>query len=218
MCRRICEPSASRTRSSAAASPASSRKTSTSSRAATVSASASPRRFCTSPTCSFSTSPRLWPRPEPDRRDSQPHQGARQGEDGHPLHAHPLRGADHVLARAHHQRGAAGRRRHARAAHRGLDRRRSEGARGGRASARSGARRDGDSKCVRGDGWRLGVDTVEGDGPNTLGFELRHGADDVRRVLFETVVKHDLVLLELRRTQVSLEDTFRKLTDNRRAA
>ena len=40
----------------------------------------------------------------------------------------------------------------------------------------------------------------------------------MRRVLFETVVKHDLVLLELRRTQVSLEDTFRKLTDNRRAA
>lgn len=63
-----------------------------------------------------------------------------------------------------------------------------------------------------------GVETVEGDGPNTLGFELRHGADDVRRVLFETVVKHDLVLLELRRTQVSLEDTFRKLTDTRRAA
>lgn len=62
------------------------------------------------------------------------------------------------------------------------------------------------------------VETIEGEGAGTLGFELRHGVDDVRRVLFETVVKNDLVLLELRRTQVSLEETFRKLTDTRRAA
>lgn len=62
------------------------------------------------------------------------------------------------------------------------------------------------------------VEVGEGEGAGTLGFELRHGAEDVRRVLFETVVKNDLVLLELRRTQVSLEETFRKLTDTRRAA
>jgi ABC-2 type transport system ATP-binding protein len=66
-----------------------------------------------------------------------------------------------------------------------------------------------------------GVSAVEvaGDeGAGTLGFTVRYGSDDVRRVLFDTVVKMDLVLLELRRTQVSLEDTFRKLTDTRRAA
>jgi ABC-2 type transport system ATP-binding protein len=41
-----------------------------------------------------------------------------------------------------------------------------------------------------------------------------HGVDaeDPRRALFECAVQRDLVLLELRRTQVSLEDTFRKLT------
>lgn len=62
------------------------------------------------------------------------------------------------------------------------------------------------------------VEEAEGEGAGTLGFRLQHGADDVRRLLFETAVKHDLVLLEVRRTQVSLEDTFRKLTDTRRAA
>ncbi len=56
------------------------------------------------------------------------------------------------------------------------------------------------------------VDAVAGEGGNTLGFKLRHGVEDPRRSLFEHVVKQDLVLLEVRRTQVSLEDTFRKLT------
>lgn len=62
------------------------------------------------------------------------------------------------------------------------------------------------------------VEVTEGEGAGTLGFRVRHGADDVRRTLFETAVKNDWVLLELKRTQVSLEDTFRKLTDTRRAA
>lgn len=62
------------------------------------------------------------------------------------------------------------------------------------------------------------VEVAEGEGAGTLGFRIRHGAEDVRRTLFETVVKNDLVLLEVRRTHVSLEDTFRKLTDTRRAA
>lgn len=56
------------------------------------------------------------------------------------------------------------------------------------------------------------VDPAAGEGGNTLGFKLRHGLEDPRRALFEHVVKQDLVLLEARRTQVSLEDTFRKLT------
>jgi ABC-2 type transport system ATP-binding protein len=57
-----------------------------------------------------------------------------------------------------------------------------------------------------------GVDAVEGEGHGTLGFKLRFGVEDPRRALFETVVKNDWVILEVRRTQVSLEDTFRKLT------
>ncbi|MFO0593896.1 MAG: ATP-binding cassette domain-containing protein [Myxococcaceae bacterium] len=65
-----------------------------------------------------------------------------------------------------------------------------------------------------------GVDAAEGEGSGTLGFKLRFGAEDPRRALFEAVVKADLVVLEVRRTQVSLEDTFRKLTgsDSRKAA
>ena len=56
------------------------------------------------------------------------------------------------------------------------------------------------------------VENAEGEGHGTLGFRLRFGVEDPRRALFETVVKHDLMLLEVRRTQASLEDTFRKLT------
>lgn len=60
-----------------------------------------------------------------------------------------------------------------------------------------------------------GVTGVEGIVPEeagTLAFALRFTVEDPRRALFECAVKNDLVLLELRRTQVSLEDTFRKLT------
>lgn len=63
-----------------------------------------------------------------------------------------------------------------------------------------------------------GVDDAEGEGSGTLGFRIRHGSEDIRRTLFETAVKNDLTLLEVHRTQVSLEETFRKLTDTRRAA
>ncbi len=62
------------------------------------------------------------------------------------------------------------------------------------------------------------VDNAEGDGQGTVGFRIRAGAEDVRRSIFELAVKQDLVLLEVRRTQVSLEETFRKLTDTPRAA
>jgi ABC-2 type transport system ATP-binding protein len=60
-----------------------------------------------------------------------------------------------------------------------------------------------------------GVSAVEpaaSDEPGTLAYRLRFGLEDPRRALFECAVKNELVLLELRRTQVSLEDTFRKLT------
>jgi ABC-2 type transport system ATP-binding protein len=64
-----------------------------------------------------------------------------------------------------------------------------------------------------------GVEQADADGPGTFGFEVRFGNEDVRRTLFDVVVQNDLVLLEVRRTQASLEDTFRKLTmDPRRAA
>jgi ABC-2 type transport system ATP-binding protein len=65
-----------------------------------------------------------------------------------------------------------------------------------------------------------GVESAEGEGHGTLGFRLRFGAEDPRRALFEAVVKQDLMLLEVRRTQASLEDTFRKLTgsESRKAA
>ena len=63
-----------------------------------------------------------------------------------------------------------------------------------------------------------GVEATEGEGMGTAGFRLRFGLEDPRRALFEAVVKHELLLLEVRRTQASLEDTFRKLTEPRKAA
>jgi ABC-2 type transport system ATP-binding protein len=56
------------------------------------------------------------------------------------------------------------------------------------------------------------VEASEGEGGDTLGFTLRYGSEDPRRALFEAAVKHELLLLEVRRRHVSLEETFRKLT------
>jgi len=56
------------------------------------------------------------------------------------------------------------------------------------------------------------VEAAEGEGAGTLGFALRYGKEDPRRALFETAVRNALVLLEVRRRHVSLEETFRKLT------
>jgi ABC-2 type transport system ATP-binding protein len=56
------------------------------------------------------------------------------------------------------------------------------------------------------------VESAESEGNGTLGFALRYGKEDPRRALFETAVKHGLLLLEVRRKHVSLEETFRKLT------
>ena len=63
------------------------------------------------------------PRPEPDRRDPLADQGDRPREDGHPVDAHPARGAGDLQPRRHHQRRQAGRRRHARRAARARARR-----------------------------------------------------------------------------------------------
>lgn len=65
------------------------------------------------------------------------------------------------------------------------------------------------------------VEKADDEGLGTAGFRVRFGAEDPRRALFEALVQHGLMVLELKRTQASLEDTFRKLTaagDSRRAA
>ncbi|MEW5851384.1 MAG: ATP-binding cassette domain-containing protein [Myxococcota bacterium] len=56
------------------------------------------------------------------------------------------------------------------------------------------------------------VSAIAPDGEGTLGFSLRHGKLDPRRAVFEAAVQNGMILLEMRRQQVSLEETFRKLT------
>jgi ABC-2 type transport system ATP-binding protein len=57
-----------------------------------------------------------------------------------------------------------------------------------------------------------GVENAEAEGSGTLAFNLRYKLEDPRRALFEAAVKHDVVLLEVHRKHVSLEETFRRLT------
>ncbi|MFH1810049.1 MAG: ATP-binding cassette domain-containing protein [Pseudomonadota bacterium] len=61
-----------------------------------------------------------------------------------------------------------------------------------------------------------GVRTVtshEGEGAGTLGYRVQTaGKDDPREGLFRAAVENDLVLLDLHREHISLEDTFRRLT------
>jgi ABC-2 type transport system ATP-binding protein len=56
------------------------------------------------------------------------------------------------------------------------------------------------------------VESAEAEGSGTLGFRLAYGNDDPRRAVFDATVKNQLVLLEMRRQHLSLEETFRKLT------
>ena len=56
------------------------------------------------------------------------------------------------------------------------------------------------------------VESGQAEGPGTLGFVLRYADEDPRRGLFEAAVKNNLLILEVRRKHVSLEETFRKLT------
>jgi ABC-2 type transport system ATP-binding protein len=52
-------------------------------------------------------------------------------------------------------------------------------------------------------------DTAE---PGAVAFTLKYGSDDPRRALFDVVVQRDWLLLGLEHRQVSLEETFRRLT------
>jgi ABC-2 type transport system ATP-binding protein len=56
-----------------------------------------------------------------------------------------------------------------------------------------------------------GVDRADGEGAETLGFTLR-ASGDPREAVFAAAVSNDVVLLDLHREKVSLEDTFRRLT------
>lgn len=58
----------------------------------------------------------------------------------------------------------------------------------------------------------LSVEVQAGDGAGTEGFRIRYQEEDPRRAVFETAIKNDWILLEMRHERVSLEDFFRKLT------
>lgn len=46
----------------------------------------------------------------------------------------------------------------------------------------------------------------------SLNFSINYGFDDPRRQIFEKIIALDLVLLEMHKKEVTLEETFRKLT------
>lgn len=57
------------------------------------------------------------------------------------------------------------------------------------------------------------VDSSQGEGEGTLGFQLHTaGEADPRENLFKAAVDNDLILLDMHLEHVSLEDTFRRLT------
>ena len=57
------------------------------------------------------------------------------------------------------------------------------------------------------------VGSLDGEGAGTFGFSIRtKGGADPRRAIFGAAVTHDFVLLDMHREKVSLEDTFRRLT------
>jgi ABC-2 type transport system ATP-binding protein len=58
-----------------------------------------------------------------------------------------------------------------------------------------------------------GVERADGEGDGTFGFRIRTaGSADPREAIFNAAVERGLVLLDLHRERVSLEDTFRQLT------
>src|SRR5207245_202083 len=62
------------------------------------------------------------------------------------------------------------------------------------------------------------VQPADGEGAGTFAFSLTAaGADDPRASIFSAAVSNDLVILELHRERVSLEDTFRRLTQGQEA-
>lgn len=57
------------------------------------------------------------------------------------------------------------------------------------------------------------VDLHDGEGEGTLGFRLRAtGSADPREAIFQAALQNQLILLDMHRERVSLEDTFRRLT------
>jgi gliding motility-associated transport system ATP-binding protein len=57
------------------------------------------------------------------------------------------------------------------------------------------------------------IESADGEGNGTLGFRVRAtGEHDPREAIFRAAVERSLVLLDLHRERVSLEDTFRQLT------
>jgi ABC-2 type transport system ATP-binding protein len=57
------------------------------------------------------------------------------------------------------------------------------------------------------------VQAHDSEGAGTLGFSLSaSGSEDAREAVFGTAVSNNLVLLDMHRERVSLEDTFRRLT------
>ena len=149
------------------------------------------------------------PRPQPDRRDPVAHQGDRPREDGHPVDAHPPRGAGDLQPHRHHQRRQAGRRRHAgRAARararrplprgRRIERRRPRTPIRDRLASLAGV-----TRC----------ETVARRGRRrTPSPSTRAAADDLRKPIFRAAVDNRWTLLELVRESASLEDVFRNLT------
>jgi ABC-2 type transport system ATP-binding protein len=64
-----------------------------------------------------------------------------------------------------------------------------------------------------------GVDLHDGEGAGTMGFRLRaSGSQDPREHIFASAVSNELVLLDMHRERVSLEDTFRRLTRGEESA
>jgi ABC-2 type transport system ATP-binding protein len=58
-----------------------------------------------------------------------------------------------------------------------------------------------------------GVQLGDGEGGGTLGFCLRSiSGEDPREAIFSAAVAHDVVLLDMHREKMSLEETFRRLT------
>ncbi len=56
------------------------------------------------------------------------------------------------------------------------------------------------------------VESVEAHGEHGSAFMVRFDGEDPRRAVFQRIVGENLVLLEMRRKEVSLEETFRRLT------
>ena len=148
------------------------------------------------------------PRPEPDRRDPLADQGDRPGEDGHPVDAHPARGAGDLQPRGHHQRRQAGRRRHAGRAARARARRPLP--RGRRVQRRPQGRHPRPARQPG--GRRRAARSIAGeDGSHAFAIDAG-GASDLRKPIFRAAVDNRWTLLELARESASLEDVFRNLT------